>query len=183
MDAIFAAGTLCDLHHFVGSFLHLPFSYHVPRHFISCTHPFCSIVIFPSQLMSSPSAVRCRRSSSTSAPPLPLSTTARPFPFSQACHDAVVSGTPLFLVPVLSKSFAPSHPRTNPQDGSVRHLAGRGIQLLLAEHCVRHVRSHSKTFGDEGMTTVEASDEEKLPSMAGVDVCCHTSLIPNAHAR
>ena len=31
--------------------------------------------------------------------------------------------------------------------------------------------------------TVKASDEEKLPSMAGVDVCCHTSLIPNARAR
>mmetsp|Transcript_26833 Transcript_26833/g.64375 ORF Transcript_26833/g.64375 Transcript_26833/m.64375 type:complete len:228 (-) Transcript_26833:243-926(-) len=30
---------------------------------------------------------------------------------------------------------------------------------------------------------VKALYEEKLPSMAGVDVCCHTSLIPNARAR
>ena len=41
----------------------------------------------------------------------------------------------------------------------------------------------SKNLGDKGIVTMKALYEEKLPSMAGVDVCYQTSPILNARAR
>ncbi|KAL7555238.1 hypothetical protein ACHAWF_019039 [Thalassiosira exigua] len=41
----------------------------------------------------------------------------------------------------------------------------------------------SKEFDDEDMVDVKASFEQKLPVLDGIDVCFHTSLLPNARAR
>ena len=41
----------------------------------------------------------------------------------------------------------------------------------------------SATYNDPNMVSVEASYEDKILQMAGVDVCFHTSILPNARAK
>ena len=41
----------------------------------------------------------------------------------------------------------------------------------------------AQTYDDEEFVSVKASSDEKLSELADIDMCFHTSLLPNARAK
>lgn len=125
------------------------------------------------------------------------------FFFSSQYHDAVVGGTPNSLGGFTQQwleAYASTQANVSfscgpfanicselPSDSplaSTLPLAGVAESFNYSWAAVMYAmfNATSETYGDADMATVSATSGEKLSSL-GVDICFHTSMIPNVRSR